>query len=78
MKLLMYLENDCIDAVALEPAFIVFPGYVGHFVRTLKRKHEHLLLQFNCEPEFLLHEICSTNPVQMFVLPQLQFLTQAV
>jgi hypothetical protein len=57
MELVMYIANDCIDAITIEQSFIVFPGYVGHFVRLLKRKHEGLLCGMNGEPEFLLQDI---------------------
>lgn len=65
MELMMYIGNDCVDFIAIEPDFITFPGYVGHFVKLLRKKHKDLIYQFNTEPEFLLHNISvkQTNPV---------------
>ena len=54
MKLVMYIGNDFIDAIPLEQSFIVFPGYVSHFVKALIKKHEMLILESVLEPGFLL------------------------
>lgn len=57
MELAMYIGNDFIDAIPLGQSFIVFPGYVGHFVKLLRSKHEALILEYELEPEFLLVNI---------------------
>jgi hypothetical protein len=57
MELMMYIENDCIDIMGVENSFIHQPGYLGHFVRLLRQKHESLIYAMNREPEFFLREI---------------------
>jgi len=57
MELVLYIKNDCIDHVPIEKAFISIPGYLGHFVRLLKTKHETLICQTYQEPEFLLRNV---------------------
>jgi len=57
MKLLMYISNDLIDAVSLEPRKIIYPGYIKSFTRMLKEKHNHIIIQSDNEPEFILHNI---------------------
>lgn len=54
MQLLMYIGNDLIEAVNLEPTMIPRPGYVGQFKRTLKVKYRDLIRQDpKNTPEFL-------------------------
>jgi len=52
----MYLSNDLIDSISIEPKKIIFPGYVGSFIRSLKGRHEQLIRQSLNEPEFLIHD----------------------
>ena len=62
----MFIGNDCIDTIPVDHKLVRIPGYLSHFVRTLRAKHKQLLLQFNTEPEFLLHGI-STNTAQQII-----------
>ncbi len=54
MQLMMYIGNDLIEAVPLEPDQIPKPGYVGKFKRILKLKYQELIsLDPKVSPEFL-------------------------
>lgn len=53
MKLMMYLGNDLIEAVPVQPDKISQPGYLGQFKRQLKKRHEELLQQVPQPPDFL-------------------------
>lgn len=79
MQLLMYLNNDCIDSVPIDKSCITLPGYMGHFIKMLRQKHERLLLRSGGEPEFLVysfpvkglsvtHSPCQESPMQSPVL----------
>jgi len=74
----MYLDNDYIDEVTIEQAFIVFPGYLSHFVKKMRMRHELLLVSTPSEPEFLLHEIAFRNAPPKFILTEFPLWTQAV
>lgn len=43
MKLIMYLNNQLIDAVPLNLVAITWPGYIGRIKRELESKHKDLL-----------------------------------
>jgi hypothetical protein len=53
MKLMMYLENDLIEAVPINVQDLRVPGYLGKFKRTLKIKYKELLAMAPNPPEFL-------------------------
>ncbi|MBS1631439.1 MAG: hypothetical protein JST10_02590 [Bacteroidetes bacterium] len=53
---MMYLGNDLIEAITLEPDRISKPGYLGNFKRALKEKYNDLILQQGEKPEFLVAE----------------------
>ena len=53
MQLMMYIENDLIEAVPLNDENIPKPGYIGQFKRILKMKHQELIRQYSNPPEFL-------------------------
>ncbi len=55
----MYLGNDLIDAIPLQPEGLRQPGYLGKFKRCLKKKYEELITQFQDSPEFLIE----TDPI---------------
>jgi len=57
MELVMYIKNDCIDRVSIEQAFVSLPGYLGHFVKLLRRRHEVLIRQTGHEPAFSLQNV---------------------
>ena len=56
MKLVMYLGNDLIEAVQVEPGGLSKPGYLGNFKRVLKLKYKDLLSQVPEPPEFFVVE----------------------
>ncbi len=59
MKLMMYIGNDLIESIQLEPRMIQKPGYLGQFKRNLKQKYRQQILQDPKNlPEFLV-----INPV---------------
>lgn len=52
-NLMMYIGNDLIESVPVNPADLRVPGYLGNFKRKLKDKHSALLQEFPDPPEFL-------------------------
>lgn len=59
MQLMMYIGDDLIEAIPLEPRMIQKPGYLGQFKRNLKLKYRELIRQDPKNlPEFLV-----INPV---------------
>lgn len=56
MQLMMFIGNDLIEAVQLDNKNISKPGYLGNFKRSLKEKHNELILQNSANPEFLVIE----------------------
>lgn len=50
------MGNDLIESVPLELERISKPGYLGNFKRSLKEKHNELILQNAEKPEFLVIE----------------------
>jgi hypothetical protein len=52
MKLVMYIGNDLIEAVPVEPGGVSKPGYLGNFKRVLKLKYKDLISQVPEPPEF--------------------------
>jgi hypothetical protein len=53
MKLMMYIGNDLIEAVPINPMDLRVPGYLGKFKRTLKVKYDELVRMAGEPPEFL-------------------------
>ena len=53
MQLMMYIGNDLIESVNLDPERIPRPGYLGSFKRCLKAKYSELISQSKIRPEFL-------------------------
>lgn len=51
--LMMFLGNDLIESIPLNPKDIQQPGYVGNFKRQLKMKYSELLQESPEPPEFL-------------------------
>lgn len=56
MKLVMFIGNNCVEAVNLEESSIILPGYISHFVKMLRCKYEDLIDQSPYDPEFLIHK----------------------
>jgi hypothetical protein len=53
MELMMYLGNDLIESVPVQPDKLSQPGYLGQFKRQLKIRHAELLQQVQEHPDFL-------------------------
>ena len=60
MKLLMYIENDLVDSISIEASKIIYPGYIGEFIKMFKEKHALIIKQSLREPEFLVHKISAS------------------
>jgi hypothetical protein len=57
----MYVGNDLIEAVPINPADLKVPGYLGKFKRTLKSKYAELIQMATVAPEFLVSDPEITN-----------------
>ncbi len=57
MELMMYLGNDLIESVAVQPDKLSQPGYLGQFKRQLKLRHAELLQQVPDHPDFLVIDL---------------------
>lgn len=53
MQLMMYIGNDLIEAVPINPGDLRVPGYLGKFKRTLKVKYDELIRMATEPTEFL-------------------------
>lgn len=53
MQLMMYLDNDLIEAVALDREKVSIPGYLGNIKRRLKEKYHVTIQESGSNPEFL-------------------------
>lgn len=53
MQLMMYLGNDHIESVRLDPDRISKPGYLGTFKRNLKVKYKDLISEYGSAAEFI-------------------------
>jgi hypothetical protein len=51
MQLSLYLGNDLIDSVSIDPAKITLPGNLGSYTRRLKAQYCQLIRQSGLEPE---------------------------
>ena len=54
MQLMMYLGNDHIESVKLDPDRISKPGYLGTFKRNLKVKYRDLIREFGSPADFII------------------------
>ena len=57
MQLMMYIGNDHIESVRLDPGKISKPGYLGTFKRNLKMKYQELISQHGSPADFLVVNI---------------------
>ena len=57
MQLMMYIGNDHIESVKLDPEKISKPGYLGTFKRNLKIKYKDLISQHGSPADFLVVNI---------------------
>ncbi len=53
MQLMMYLGNDHIESVKLDPDRISKPGYLGTFKRNLKVKYKDLISEYGSPADFI-------------------------
>jgi len=53
MQLMMFIGNDHIESVKLDPERISKPGYLGTFKRNLKLKYKELINQHGAPADFL-------------------------
>ena len=57
MELLMYIGNDLIESIPVQPDKLSIPGYLGQFKRQLKMRHADLLQQVPDHPDFLVIDL---------------------
>jgi hypothetical protein len=57
----MYIGNDHIESVKLDPDKISKPGYLGTFKRNLKLKYKDLISEYGSPADFIV-----VNPVPSF------------
>ena len=53
MQLMMYIGNDFIESVKLDPDRVSKPGYLGTFKRNLKIKYKELISQYGSPADFI-------------------------
>lgn len=68
---MMFVGNDLIEAVPINPADLRVPGYLGKFKRTLKSKYAELIQMASEAPEFLVSdpEVMKSTVQQAAPLP---------
>ena len=52
----MFIGNDLIEAVPINPSDLKVPGYLGKFKRTLKSRYAELIQMASEAPEFLVSD----------------------
>ena len=50
---MMYIGNDLIESIQLDPERVAKPGYLGSFKRCLKVKYTELINESSTRPDFL-------------------------
>jgi len=53
MQLMMYIGNDHIESVKLDPDRISKPGYLGTFKRNLKVKYKDMICEHGSPADFI-------------------------
>ena len=53
MQLMMYLGNDHIETVKLDPDRVSKPGYLGTFKRNLKQKYKDMISEYGSSADFI-------------------------
>ena len=53
MQLMMYIGNDHIESIKLDPDRISKPGYLGTFKRNLKLKYKDLISEYGSPADFI-------------------------
>ena len=59
MQLMMYIGNDHIESIRLDPERISKPGYLGTFKRNLKIKYKELISEHGSPADFLVIDYSS-------------------
>ena len=63
MQLMMYIGNDHIESVKLDPDKISKPGYLGTFKRNLKLKYKDLISEYGSPADFIVvNQVPSSTP----------------
>lgn len=65
----MFVGNDLIEAVTINPTDLRVPGYLGKFKRSLKSKYAEVIRMATQEPEFLVSERELQPPVEQTAKP---------
>jgi hypothetical protein len=63
----MYIGNDHIETVSLDPSRISKPGYLGTFKRNLKVKYKDLISQHGSPADFIVVNVVPKK-VESFVM----------
>jgi hypothetical protein len=53
MQLMMYIGDDHIESVRLDPERVSKPGYLGSFKRNMKVKYSDLIKQHGAAADFI-------------------------
>ncbi len=53
---MMFVGNDLIESVPINPSDLKVPGYLGKFKRSLKSKYAELIQTASQPPEFLVSD----------------------
>jgi hypothetical protein len=64
MQLMMYIGNDHIESIKLDPERISKPGYLGTFKRNLKIKYKDLIIEHGSPADFLVIDHSSQTAKQ--------------
>ena len=56
---MMFIGNDHIESIKLDPERISKPGYLGTFKRNLKLKYKDLISEHGSPADFLVIDHCS-------------------
>ena len=57
MQLMMYLGNDHIESIILDPLRVSKPGYLGTFKRNLKVKYRDLISEYGSPADFIVVDV---------------------
>ena len=60
----MYIGNDLIESIQLDPERVAKPGYLGSFKRCLKVKYNELINESTTRPDFLVINKIETSSSQ--------------
>jgi hypothetical protein len=60
--MMMYIGNDHIESVKLDPDSISKPGYLGTFKRNLKLKYKDLIMEYGSPADFIVVNPAPSSP----------------